>query len=120
MVGPRLFHHPVLLAYTLSGFHEEREAKASPHLRPHRGRRPLPLEEGNRSRATAGEGEEPWQSQMKTAVDGIRVTYGVSAGADVTFSARDFFRIGGTKLYSFILFHEIKAYPASEGLARLA
>ena len=52
--------------------------------------------------------------------DGMCVTCGVSAGADVTFNARDFFRIGGTKLYGFILFHEIKKYPASEGLARLA
>ena len=120
MVEPRLFLHPIFLAYALAGFHEEREAKKSPHLRPHSGRRPLPLEEGNRSRASAGEDEEPWQSQMKTALDGICVTCRVSAGADVTFNARDFFRIGGTKLYSFILFHEIKAYPASEGLARLA
>ena len=52
--------------------------------------------------------------------DGMCVTCGVSAGADVTFNARDFFRIGGAKLYGFILFHEVRAYPASEGLARLA
>jgi hypothetical protein len=53
---------------------------------------------------------------MKTALDGL---CGVSAGADVTFNVRDFFLSDGTKLYSFILFHEIKAYPASEGFARL-
>ena len=52
--------------------------------------------------------------------DGMCVTCGVSAGAEVTLNARDFFRIGAAKLYGFILFHEVKAYPASAGLSRLA
>lgn len=54
------------------------------------------------------------------APDGVCVTCGVSASADVTFNARNFFMIGGTSLYGFILFHEVKRHPAAEGLARLA
>ncbi|HJY83257.1 MAG TPA: zinc-binding dehydrogenase [Candidatus Binatia bacterium] len=53
------------------------------------------------------------------APDGVCVLYGVSASAEVTFNARSFFTVGGASLYGFILFHEIKRWPASDGLARL-
>jgi NADPH:quinone reductase-like Zn-dependent oxidoreductase len=53
------------------------------------------------------------------APDGVCVLYGVSAAADVTFNARDFFTTGGASLYGFILFHEVKKHPAADGLARL-
>ncbi len=54
------------------------------------------------------------------APDSVCVTCGVSASPDVTFNARNFFMVGGTVLYGFILFHEVKTRPASDGLARLA
>jgi NADPH:quinone reductase len=53
------------------------------------------------------------------APEGICVSFGVSGGEEVAFDARSFYLTGGTKLYGFILFHEVVAYPASEGLARL-
>jgi NADPH2:quinone reductase len=53
------------------------------------------------------------------APEGICVSFGVSGGADVTFDARSLYLTGGAKLYGFILFHEVIARPASEGLARL-
>jgi NADPH:quinone reductase len=54
------------------------------------------------------------------APDGVCVTYGASAGAEVTFDALRFFLTGGARLYGFILFHELRRQPASQGLARLA
>ncbi len=51
---------------------------------------------------------------------GICVTLGVSAGAEVTFDAAQFFRVGRRALYGFILFEEFGDDPASDGLARLA
>jgi NADPH:quinone reductase-like Zn-dependent oxidoreductase len=39
---------------------------------------------------------------------------------EVTFNAQNFLRVGGAVLYEFILFHEVKTRPASDGLARLA
>jgi NADPH:quinone reductase-like Zn-dependent oxidoreductase len=33
---------------------------------------------------------------------------------------RSFYLVGGARLYGFILFHEVLAHPASDGLARLA
>jgi NADPH:quinone reductase len=51
--------------------------------------------------------------------EGTCVSFGVSGGVEVTFDARSFYLTGGTKLYGFILFHEVLAHPASEGLARL-
>ena len=53
------------------------------------------------------------------APDGVCVLYGVSASAETTFNARAFFTTGGASLYGFILFHEVKRWPASDGLVRL-
>jgi NADPH:quinone reductase len=53
------------------------------------------------------------------APEGTCVSFGVSGGAEVTFDARSLYLTGGAKLYGFILFHEVIARPASEGLARL-
>ncbi len=54
------------------------------------------------------------------ASGGLCVSFGVSGVAETTFDVRDFFLTGGARLYGFILFHETLAYPASDGLARLA
>jgi len=54
------------------------------------------------------------------APEGICVSFGVSGGVEATFDVRNFFVAGGARLYGFILFHEVLAHPASEGLARLA
>jgi NADPH:quinone reductase len=51
---------------------------------------------------------------------GVCVTLGVSASADVTFDARQFFFAGRTTLYGFYLFSELGSEPASVGLRRLA
>ena len=51
---------------------------------------------------------------------GVCVTLGVSAAAEVTFDARQFFHAGRTTLYGFYLFTEVGSEPASEGLRRLA
>jgi NADPH2:quinone reductase len=51
---------------------------------------------------------------------GVCVTLGVSASADVTFDARQFFVVGRTTLYGFYLFTELGSEPASVGLRRLA
>ena len=51
---------------------------------------------------------------------GVCVTLGVSATAEVTFDARQFFFTGRTTLYGFYLFTELGAEPASAGLRRLA
>jgi NADPH:quinone reductase-like Zn-dependent oxidoreductase len=48
------------------------------------------------------------------------VTLGVSAGAEVTFDARQFFVAGRTTLYGLYLFTELLSEPASVGLRRLA
>ena len=45
--------------------------------------------------------------------------YGVSASSETTLDAATFMRTGGARLYGFILFHEIRFRPASEGLAQL-
>jgi NADPH:quinone reductase-like Zn-dependent oxidoreductase len=52
--------------------------------------------------------------------DGVCVTLGVSAGAEVTFDARQFFVTGRTRLYGFYLFQELGNQPAGQGLRRLA
>ncbi|MGI8867217.1 MAG: zinc-binding dehydrogenase [Rubrobacteraceae bacterium] len=54
------------------------------------------------------------------APEGTCVSFGVSGGPETTFDVRSLFVTGGASLYGFILFHEVLAYPASEGLARLA
>jgi NADPH:quinone reductase len=51
---------------------------------------------------------------------GACVTLGVSAGAEVTFDAREFFIAGRTTLYGLYLFTELEVEPASVGLRRLA
>lgn len=51
---------------------------------------------------------------------GVCVTLGVSAGAEVTFDARQFFVAGKTTLYGLYLFTEFFDEPASIGLRRLA
>ena len=51
---------------------------------------------------------------------GTCVTFGVSAGAEVTFDARTFFIGGRATLYGFYLFQELSLEPASIGLGRLA
>jgi NADPH2:quinone reductase len=53
------------------------------------------------------------------APEGTCVSFGVSGGTEVTFNAQALYLTGGAKLYGFILFHEVVARPASEGLARL-
>ncbi len=51
---------------------------------------------------------------------GVCVTLGVSAAAEVTFDARQFFIAGRTTLYGFYLFTELGGEPARVGLGRLA
>jgi NADPH:quinone reductase len=51
---------------------------------------------------------------------GVCVTLGVSASAEVTFDAREFFVTGRTTLYGLYLFTEFGSEPASVGLRRLA
>jgi len=51
---------------------------------------------------------------------GVCVTLGVSAAAEVTFDARDFFVAGHTTLYGLYLFTELVSEPASVGLRRLS
>ena len=54
------------------------------------------------------------------APGGTCVSFGTSASADIKFDARTFYLTGGARLYGFILFHEVLARPASQGLDRLA
>jgi len=54
------------------------------------------------------------------APGGVCVSFGASAGGEVTFDVRSFFPTGGASLYGFILFNEVGAKPASQGLDRLA
>ncbi len=54
------------------------------------------------------------------APGGICVSFGVSGEAETSFDVRSFFTTGAARLYGFILFHEVLAHPASEGLARLS
>ena len=51
---------------------------------------------------------------------GVCVTLGVSATAEVTFDAREFFVAGRATLYGLYIFTELAAEPASVGLRRLA
>jgi len=51
---------------------------------------------------------------------GVCVTLGVSASAEVTFDAREFFATGRATLYGFYVFTEFGSEPASVGLRRLA
>jgi NADPH2:quinone reductase len=51
---------------------------------------------------------------------GVCVTLGVSAAAEVTFDARQFFVAGRATLYGLYLFTELGSEPAAVGLRRLA
>jgi NADPH2:quinone reductase len=53
------------------------------------------------------------------APSGTCVSFGVSANAEATFDVRSFYLTGSATLYGFILFYEVLARPASEGLTRL-
>jgi NADPH:quinone reductase len=50
---------------------------------------------------------------------GTCVTFGVSGGVEATLDVRSFYLTGGARLYGFILFYEVAARPAADGLARL-
>ncbi len=53
--------------------------------------------------------------------DGTCVHFGVSEAAAATIESRDFFQIGGARLYGLMLFHELRRVePAARGLAILA
>lgn len=54
------------------------------------------------------------------APGGTCVSFGTSASAEVQFDARALYLTGAARLYGFILFHEVLARPASDGLDRLA
>ncbi|MGH3145791.1 MAG: zinc-binding dehydrogenase [Rubrobacter sp.] len=54
------------------------------------------------------------------APGGTCVSFGTSATPEITFDARTLYLTGGARLYGFILFHEVLARPASDGLDRLA
>jgi NADPH2:quinone reductase len=54
------------------------------------------------------------------APGGTCVSFGTSASPEVQFDARTLYLTGGARLYGFILFHEVVARPASDGLDRLA
>jgi NADPH:quinone reductase-like Zn-dependent oxidoreductase len=54
------------------------------------------------------------------APGGVCVTFGTTAGGDVTFNAQKFYAAGGQSLYGFILFKEFGIETAADGLRRLA
>jgi NADPH:quinone reductase-like Zn-dependent oxidoreductase len=54
------------------------------------------------------------------APDGVCVSFGASAGPEVTFNGQRFYGTGGATLYGFLLFHEATRRSVSAGLARLA
>jgi NADPH:quinone reductase-like Zn-dependent oxidoreductase len=54
------------------------------------------------------------------ARDGTCVVFGQSGGKPTTIDLAQFYLNGGSKLYGFIIFHEVRRRPAGEGLARLA
>jgi NADPH2:quinone reductase len=54
------------------------------------------------------------------APDGAVVLFGTTGGGEVTFNAQRFYSVSnGAKLYSFMLFHELKHEAAAVGLQRL-
>ena len=54
------------------------------------------------------------------APGGTCVVFGSSGATETTFDVRSFYLTGAARLYGFILFHEVLANPASDGLARLS
>lgn len=53
------------------------------------------------------------------ALDGTCVTFGATAGSEVTFNVSKFYGKGGLNFYGFILFHELTKQTAAAGLTRL-
>jgi NADPH:quinone reductase len=53
------------------------------------------------------------------ALDGTCVSFGTTAGSDITFNATNYFIKGGLNLYGFYLPHELKKQSAALGLGRL-
>jgi NADPH:quinone reductase len=53
------------------------------------------------------------------ALDGTCISFGATAGSDVTFNAIDYLMKGGLNLYGFFLPHELKKQSAALGLGRL-
>jgi len=60
------------------------------------------------------------QALSMLAPDGICVSFGATAGSEVTFNTSAFNRSGRASLYGFVLLNEIIREPASVGLSRLA
>ena len=54
------------------------------------------------------------------APGGVCVTFGSSGDPETTFDVRSFYLAGAATLYGFIIFHEVRAHPASDGLSRLS
>jgi NADPH:quinone reductase-like Zn-dependent oxidoreductase len=53
------------------------------------------------------------------AQDGTCVLFGQSGAGESTIDAAQFFLNGGSTLYGFIIFYEVKHHPAGSGLTRL-
>ena len=60
------------------------------------------------------------QAISMLASDGICVSFGATAGQEVTFNTWSLNRAGRASLYGFVLFNETVREPASVGLSRLA
>lgn len=60
------------------------------------------------------------QALTMLAPDGVCVSFGATAGSEVTFNQWSLGRAGRASLYGFVLFNELVREPASIGLARLA
>jgi NADPH:quinone reductase len=54
------------------------------------------------------------------AQDGTCVLFGRTGGGETTIDTAQFYLNGGSTLYGFIIFHEVKRRPAGQSLARLA
>ena len=59
-------------------------------------------------------------TQINSLADFARVFGPYSTDSESSYAIPQFFLNGGSTLYGFIIFHELKRRPASEGLARLA
>ncbi|HZS01325.1 MAG TPA: zinc-binding dehydrogenase [Chloroflexota bacterium] len=60
------------------------------------------------------------QALALLAPGGTCVTFGSSAGGEATVNLNRFYLTGGTTLYGFYLFDELRRHPAGPALARLA
>lgn len=54
------------------------------------------------------------------AQDGVCTLFGQTGSAETAFDSRQFYLNGGSTLYGFIIFYEVKRRPAGQDLARLA